>query len=202
MTIKYYWGIPDASVHFCENKYEKIIYISEFWNTISSFSFIVMGLLLLKYREKRICFGLIGIGIGSVLLHMTSRHFGQWIDEISMLIVTFIGIQEYKKTISSLFLFPIIILYLLFSKYFILFFLVFVIANIYIAYRSFVKACICLSIKQSILIYLYLYFLILGSTCWLLDQFYCETFINNQLHAWWHIFTSLAGFCAILALFK
>ena len=76
MTINYYWGIPDASVHFCENKYEKLIYISEFWNTISSFSFIVMGLLLLKYREKRICFGLIGIGIGSVLLHMTSRHTG------------------------------------------------------------------------------------------------------------------------------
>ena len=30
--INYYWGIPDASVSFCENKYDKYFWIAEYHN--------------------------------------------------------------------------------------------------------------------------------------------------------------------------
>ena len=32
-NINYYWGVPDATVSFCENKYEKYYWIAEYHNT-------------------------------------------------------------------------------------------------------------------------------------------------------------------------
>lgn len=37
-------------------------------------------------------------------------------------------------------------------------------------------------------------FFLLGWMCWLLDYFYCETWessVNIQLHAWWHVLSSI-----------
>jgi len=50
--INYYWGIPDASVSFCENKYEKHYWIAEYHNTISSLCYVIVGLLIMRSRLK------------------------------------------------------------------------------------------------------------------------------------------------------
>ena len=37
------WGPADASIHFCEDKYTHLFWIAEYYNTISSLSYIIVG---------------------------------------------------------------------------------------------------------------------------------------------------------------
>ena len=80
------WGISDTSVSFCENKYEESKYIAEFYNTISSLSYMIVAYPFLRTKIKRIGWSCMGVGIGSILLHGPGRYYGQWVDEISMLL--------------------------------------------------------------------------------------------------------------------
>ena len=41
-----FWGPKDTSVSFCENKYEKVEWIAEFYNTITSLFYCVVKLFL------------------------------------------------------------------------------------------------------------------------------------------------------------
>ena len=49
---------------------------------------------------------------------------------------------------------------------------------------------------------LYIIFFSCGFICWCLDQLACFYLQELQLHAWWHIFTSLALVFALLELLK
>ena len=49
----YYWGVPDATVKFCENKYERYYWIAEYHNTISSFCYVIMGLIISLREMER-----------------------------------------------------------------------------------------------------------------------------------------------------
>ena len=39
----YIWGPNDASIQFCEDKYKQVFWIAEYYNTISSISYIIIG---------------------------------------------------------------------------------------------------------------------------------------------------------------
>ena len=72
-----FWGISDATVNFCENKYDKYTLIAEYYNTISAFCYMVVGTLTilltrLKLLGKILCF----IGVGTMLLHATFTSLG------------------------------------------------------------------------------------------------------------------------------
>jgi dihydroceramidase len=91
-----YWGRPTSNIDWCENNYAVSPYVAEFWNAISSVSFLVTALigswLTIKYKlENRflICFLSIFImGFGSILFHATLLRTTQMLDELPMIFST------------------------------------------------------------------------------------------------------------------
>ena len=47
--MNYFWGPEDTSVHFCEDKYVHSYWIAEYFNTISSIFYILVGVYFFKY---------------------------------------------------------------------------------------------------------------------------------------------------------
>ncbi|ORZ16645.1 alkaline phytoceramidase family protein [Lobosporangium transversale] len=84
-----YWGPPTSS-DWCESNYDVSFYVAEFFNSISSFSMILVGLVgvyLHSSFEKRflITFGSIAVvGLGSIAFHGTLLFPLQMLDELPM----------------------------------------------------------------------------------------------------------------------
>ena len=49
-----FWGTPDVSVSFCEDKYVVSNYIAEYYNTMSALSYVIVGLIFSRTRLKRL----------------------------------------------------------------------------------------------------------------------------------------------------
>ena len=191
-----YWGTPDVSVSFCEDKYVVSNYIAEYYNTMSALSYVIVGLIFSRTRLKRLSKIIMMLGIGTALLHGTLRFYGQWLDEISMLILSFYIIKEvrwlrFKKTTNELYLFPLILPYFVLQKYFSYFLVIFTTLQIYtykIAQKDYKKC----SKREYCLIKTYSIILIFSTFCWFLDQVFCDYVSKFQLHAVWHAGTALA----------
>ena len=191
-----FWGTPDVSVSFCEDKYVVSNYIAEYYNTMSALSYVIVGLIFSRTRLKRLSKIIIMLGIGTALLHGTLRFYGQWLDEISMLILSFYIIKEvrwlrFKKTTNELYLFPLILPYFALQKYFSYFLVIFTTLQIYtykIAQKDYKKC----SKREYCLIKTYSIILIFSTFCWFLDQVFCDYVSKFQLHAVWHAGTALA----------
>jgi dihydroceramidase len=85
-----FWGIPTASIDWCEQNYAVTPYVAEFWNTLSSLAMVAAGLVGLATRrfaaEIRLAFGLLTlVGLGSIAFHGTLRFELQMLDELPML---------------------------------------------------------------------------------------------------------------------
>ncbi|KAG0324055.1 Alkaline ceramidase 3 [Dissophora globulifera] len=84
-----YWGNPTSS-DWCESNYDRSYYIAEFFNSLSSFSMILVGLAgvyLHSTFEKRflLTFGsIVVVGIGSIAFHGTLLFPLQMLDEVPM----------------------------------------------------------------------------------------------------------------------
>ena len=199
-----FWGTPDVSVSFCENKYVVSDYIAEYYNTMSALSYVIVGLLFYKTRLKKLSKIIILLGIGTALLHSTLRFYGQWLDEISMLILSFYIIKELREmrfgiTTSELYLILLIFPYFLFARYFSYFFIVFSSLQVYtyVISRKNYDEC---SREVYYLVKAYSIVLVLSSICWLCDQLFCDYVKDYQLHAVWHVGTALALLMGLWAL--
>ena len=184
-----FWGNPDASVNFCENDYTKSNYIAEYNNTLSCLFYLIPAFVLWNTEMKTISYCLISLATGSALLHATLRFYGQWMDEMSMLILSFYTLKNLNYPIRLYQLFIIIGIYLLCWNYFIVFFCMFAMMQIMIAYKAKEKT---QKKINGFCIKLYLISFVLGTICWFLDEFLCHVFHDYNLHSWWHLFTSLA----------
>jgi dihydroceramidase len=85
-----FWGIPTASIDWCEQNYALTPWVAELWNTTSSLAMVVAGLVGLSTRrfarEIRVAFGmLVVVGLGSIAFHGTLRFELQMLDELPML---------------------------------------------------------------------------------------------------------------------
>lgn len=184
-----FWGEPDISVSFCEDKYKEVYWIAEFYNTISSFLYIFVGTFFLNTRVSGLAKCIIGVGLGSICLHGTLRYYGQWLDELSMIGASVYGLHEIVPQRKPKSYFPfMIILYLFLNQHFIIFFTVFSVINIYLMWTIIKKK------WRDTYIFLYVLFFSLGSICWVLDQLICEKVQHLYLHAVWHIFTAIGIF--------
>ena len=181
----YYWGNQDTSITFCESKYTKVFWIAELYNTLSSLSYVCVGLYYIKSKRYPISIMITSVGIGSVLLHGTLRYYGQWIDEVSMLVLTIMAMDDLNSKFIKKKSIPFfIIFYFIFYKTFLVFFCIFTLLNIYLNYLVF---------KSSIInYYIYNSLVLLGTSCWFIDRFLCDKIEFLYLHAWWHILTSMA----------
>jgi len=92
-----FWSIADSMLHtatidWCERNYVVNSYIAEFWNTLSSLSLFIFGLVGLirarkfqvEYRFRFSLIAMMAVGIGSALFHGTLTYFGQMLDELPM----------------------------------------------------------------------------------------------------------------------
>ena len=192
----YYWGNPDTTVSFCEKKYNKIYWIAEYNNTLSATPYIVFGLFFLFTKIKHIGISMITLGISTAVMHGTLRYYGQWMDECSMLIISYSAIQLIDKSFSNYGYLTLIFYYMSIKEYFILFFLMFTSMQLYITYLVRQKT---ISFLQKILIQQYIVSFIFGLMCWLIDQFLCKNINDLPFHATWHIFSAYGMFSGFLS---
>lgn len=199
--MNYYWGLSDTSVSFCENKYSKIFWIAEYYNTISSLFYVMIGLALSYTRLRFIGQLLCCVGIGAMLLHATLRHWSQMGDEMSMLALSFYSLKDLRPQTNKYIIYPLLISYCLFNRFFICFFLTFTGLQLLILKHARKK----MNKKNEKWINCYIISFLCGLICWFLDQLckfkFTETLEPYQLHAWWHFFTATAmgfGYMALL----
>jgi len=87
-----FWGVPTATVDWCEQNYAVSPYLGECFNTVSSLAMVAAGLLgLARGRAEAdsrvgIAYGLLAlVGLGSMAFHATLRFEFQLLDELPML---------------------------------------------------------------------------------------------------------------------
>ncbi len=85
-----FWGVPTASIDWCEQNYAVTRWVAEFWNTLSSVAMVAAGVLGVATsrfaREIRVAFALlVVVGLGSIAFHGTLRFELQMLDELPML---------------------------------------------------------------------------------------------------------------------
>jgi len=108
-NLEGYWSPITSSIDWCEENYYVTKYIAEFWNTLSNGIFILFALVgiwfVRKYHyEKRYFwayFGLLCVGIGSWLFHMTLKYQTELADELPMIYTCCIAVYcifETSKT--------------------------------------------------------------------------------------------------------
>ena len=85
-----YWGPPSSTLNWCETNYEVSHYIAEFWNTFTNLGMIITAIYGIQQSRKQgiepryvnSFIGLLLIGIGSWMFHMTLRFEMQLLDEV------------------------------------------------------------------------------------------------------------------------
>ena len=190
-----FWGNKDTSVYFCEDKYTKSKYIAEYYNTFSGISYCLVGYYFYNKQIKDIGIILYLLGVGTCLLHATQRYYGQWLDECSMLTLSFFIIKRLRlkqgKMTKNNILVLMLMIYFYFESIFCYFLLLFISLLIYI-YLIAKKMDI-----NKLYFKIYLNVFIISAVCWVLDQVLCDYVKNYYLHAIWHVGTSIAIFFGI-----
>jgi len=200
-----FWGKKDTSINFCESPYEKSKYIAEYYNTISAIGYVFVGIFFTFTKIKNIGLTLISLGIGTSILHGTQRYYGQILDELSMLVLSFLIIEHLKfkqnKTVSYIFLYASIGLYLASYYVFSIFFILFSCYQIYICFliKQILNNDKNISNIKILLTNSYIITLLISFMFWIIDQNTCDiSFI--QLHALWHVGTAISIFLGLLFL--
>ena len=85
-----FWGVPTATIDWCEQNYAVTPYVAEFFNTVSSLAMVVAGVVGAGRRDMdgrvRVAFGLLAVvGLGSIAFHGTLLRQLQMLDELPML---------------------------------------------------------------------------------------------------------------------
>ena len=190
-----YWGLSDSTIKFCEPDYETNIYIAEYYNTISAFFYIIIGIFVIRI-DKNIAFSLFLLGITTGIFHMTMRKYGQVADEISMLILVFRIFQRIKK-ISIYYLYLILSIYTISNDYFIIFMLGFTGLLFYLYYNVLVLNKYKYTIQKLNNVRTSFYLIMAASICWIIDICFCNYITILNFHSIWHILTALVIWYAI-----
>jgi len=182
------WGIKDTSVTFCEESYKESKYIAEYYNTLTGVGYILVSLPFLRTKVKNLAIICIFLGIGTILLHMTQRIYGQVMDELSMLMLSYGILSKINKFYKPKYGIFLIGTYLKFYDNFIVFFIMFLIIILCIVKES-------KNLKSnenfknaSVII------MTIGMILWMLDQFACTYVKKYYLHSYWHICTCISIF--------
>jgi len=100
----------------CEENYTHSIYIAEWWGTLSSILFIVIGSIGLYYSSLKHCYiSLIVVGIASTFNHVILSPFSQYCDEMAIICaeLAFANAADITLQISRQFLLLLLIMCIL-----------------------------------------------------------------------------------------
>lgn len=193
-NITYYWGKPDISVKFCENKYDTYFWIAEYHNTVSAAIYLLVALFFYNTKIRQLSYFLFFMAISTAIMHGTLRFYGQILDEISIICIFHQNIKRLYKKNFNIILYLNLIIYLLFYNYY------FIFLSIFFTYKTFILKKLCYKKKfkqnEEIFIIIYYFYFSLAGICWLADQKLCGYFPNIQFHALWHYFSGTAIFFA------
>ena len=185
-----YWGKSDTTVQFCEKEYVHSKYIAEYQNTLSAMMYILVGIPLIFTKIRTIGISVVLLGISTMVMHGTMRHYGQLMDEGSMLIFSWLALRELGMKWNKNWLYLILLFYLINSKKYWCFVSLFTSLQIFIftlAWKYKVDE------GRKYFIRLYLIFLLMGLVCWILDMTMCEYIPSTiSLHACWHVLTAMS----------
>jgi hypothetical protein len=182
-----YWGLEDSSITFCETNYATSKYVAEYFNTLSGFSYSIVGLYFLNTNIRNSAWAMILLGLSTSFFHGTMRYYGQWCDEISMIYLSFMLIKEVHPGLSYTLFYILLGLYFMFWDTFAAFFIMFMLMQTYIYLLSMefrvLKENNYLFIAKDVSIYL-------AMGCWAIDIMYCKD--TEYFHAYWHLLTSIS----------
>ena len=128
------------------------------------------------------------------------RKYGQWVDECGMLSFSYDVIVELRrrknKTTNYLYFVALIGSYFMLVKFhfFVLLFLGLQLYIYLLSNKSYKNT------REKLLIQSYACVFVVSMVLWFLDQFYCSYTKNYQLHAFWHVGTSLSILLGCLTL--
>ncbi len=181
-----FWGQEDSSISFCETNYATSKYVAEYFNTLSGFSYSLVGLYFLNTNIRKSAWAMILLGLSTAFFHGTMRYYGQWCDEMSMIYLSFHLIKEVHPQLSYTLLWILLGIYLMFWDSFGVFFTMFMSMQTYIYLLSMEFRVLqeesYLFIAKDISVYL-------AMGCWAMD-IYCKDI--EYFHAYWHILTSIS----------
>ena len=184
-------------VYFCEPKYIVSNYIYEFYNTISNFGYLAIGYFNFdKDKKNKYAYSsLVGVGVGSILLHGTGSYFGQLIDEFFMLFFVISTLDLYKNT-NRLALISYNICFLslyLYFKIYMIFLFLFGSQVSYLIYTSYIST-EKNTLERNLAITGSSLFLT-SKIIWDLEQNFCDSFPNFKwFHSLWHLLSALSGY--------
>ena len=178
-----FWGIPDTSIRFCEKKYNNHEYIAEYYNTFSSIIYLLVALPYIFGKTRNISISCMGIGIGSIIMHGSMRYYGQWIDELSILLYSYHMLRYLEKNMPP-FWPALITLYFLEWKNFQYFMTMLFFMQIRIYYDLIninkIRGIISIIINT------------IGSILWFYEQIWCEQVQDYYFHMYWHFCTAIS----------
>ena len=185
-----YWGVEDSSISFCEKNYDSSKYIAEYYNTLTAFGSVFVGVYFLKTRlREETAYAMMALGFATAMFHGTMRYWGQWADELSMLYLSFMLIKEVHNNLPYMFLAWMVGTYLMYWDTFIVFFMMFMGMQTYLYLLSMkirhIKDNNRLFMAKEVCIYLSMF-------CWVLDHLFCNNY--EYFHAFWHILSSMTLF--------
>ena len=194
-----YWGDKDSSVSFCETAYKDSTYIAEYYNTLSGVTYCFLGLYFLKTEIKNMGYTLISLGSGTVLLHATQRWYGQWLDELSMLYLSYqiICRMRYLRNKTTPQWLPILglMVYIFFFKTYVIFIILFGSAQLQILNDvKYLKPKEKYNFTFNVYILIYKYVFVASLLLWIADHVLCNRVEFLKLHAFWHIGTGISIF--------
>jgi hypothetical protein len=187
-SIVKYWGEYDSSIIFCEDKYVDSPYIAEFYNTISGFSYVLVGLYYLNTSIYKTAISQILLGIGTIMLHGTLRWYGQLADELAMVTMMFMYIKEVQQISYNW----LVLLYVLYAISFDLHAIFSLIFGVLLVYQYLLANCLAKSSGLHQKVDYYKYTMILGTLCLGIDHIFCVK--NPNFHTLWHIFTAYGAY--------
>ena len=172
-----------------EEAYKESKYIAEYYNTLSGAFYIIVGLPFLNTKINNIALASIFLGIGTMLLHMTQRKYGQILDESAMICLCYSILCKTRKIYKKKYITPLLIFYFLNHDNFIIFFILFTIIILLITFESLKLE---ENPKNKVYRNIFISNMIIGLICWLLDQLCCKYIQEYQLHAIWHMTTGIS----------
>ena len=194
-----------STVSWCESKYVHSNYIAEFYNSLSSISLILCGLIgyhKYSHLQGSIVYLIISIvGLGSVFFHSTLSIYGQMMDEMPMIFLV-VQLVINSMRIENVLIKSLAYFYSVCYSWYIYRvsqtdtpineFYIFQGSIILFAIVIFIRMInVNLPGRKSLIIKGVSVFLI-GYGCWLIDFFLCD-YIKQviQFHSFWHIFSSI-----------
>lgn len=101
-----FWGPATSNFNFCETDYLVTPYVAELINTITNLIYIYYSVHGIRGNVSRSgsiqtgmsrsgpWFGILAVGIGSLIFHTTMKPYTQWADDLSMLVASGLSVHK------------------------------------------------------------------------------------------------------------